>query len=38
MSAIASQTAGPIPLKLFEETQGYSGGNIGKKINIFFSR
>ena len=35
MSAIAGQTAGQIGLKLFQETQGYSGGNRLKKIYFF---
>ena len=31
MLAIAGQTAGPNWLNFFEETLGYSGGNIDKK-------
>ena len=39
MIPIAGQTAGPIGLKFFVDTQGWPGGDIGfKKSNIFFSK
>ena len=36
MFPIACQTAGPIGLKFFVDTQGWSGGDIGKKNSNFF--
>ena len=37
MSPIAGQTAGPNGLKIFVDTQGWPGGDIGqKKFEIFF--
>ena len=43
MFPIAGQTAGPIGLNFFVDTQGRSGGDIGKKnqkkkFQIFFPR
>ena len=34
MSAMAGQKAGPNRLNFVEGTQGYPGGNIGKKMDI----
>ena len=36
MLPIADQTAGPIGLKFFVDTQGWPGGVIGKKSKLLF--